>query len=118
MYNPQCTVAKITELRKQKGISATELNKACQLNKNTIATSANSKTGLSAKTLVDISECLDCSTDYLLGREDSPYINTTISESEEMLNKLISVYSEMDIVQKSKLLVLADEILKGGEKNE
>ena len=68
MYNPQLTVDKIKELRIQKGISATELNEACGLNKNTIAMSANSKNGLSAKILLDISEYLQCSVDYLLNK--------------------------------------------------
>ena len=116
MYNPQFTVAKIKELRNKKGISATELNEICGLNKNTISMSANSKNGLSAKTLVDISECLGCSTDYLLGKEDSPY--TTISESDEMLKELISTFSKLETVQKAKLIVLANELLKGGKNDE
>ena len=72
MYNPQLTVDRIREMREVKGISLTELNEACGLNRNTIAVSANSKTGLSAKILTNISEILGCSVDYLLGKTDEP----------------------------------------------
>lgn len=71
MYNPQITVDRIKELRTIKGISLAELNKACGLNKNTITVSANSKTGLSAKILLDVSNFLGCSVDYLLGETDN-----------------------------------------------
>lgn len=62
------TVERIKELKTSNGISLAELNEACGLNKNTIAVSANSKTGLSAKILAEISKYLGCSVDYLLGR--------------------------------------------------
>ncbi|MDE5620782.1 MAG: helix-turn-helix domain-containing protein [Ruminococcus sp.] len=71
MYNPQITVDRIKELRTIKGISLAELNEACGLNKNTITVSANSKTGLSAKILSDVSKFLGCSVDYLLGETDN-----------------------------------------------
>lgn len=72
MYNPQITVDRIKELRTIKGVSLAELNEACGLNKNTITVSANSKTGLSAKILLDVSNFLGCSVDYLLGETDNP----------------------------------------------
>jgi len=75
MYNPQITVDRIKELRTIKGISLAELNEACGLNKNTITVSANSKTGLSAKILSDVSKFLGCSVDYLLGETDNPDIS-------------------------------------------
>ena len=70
MYNPQITVERIRKERKNNNITSVELNCSCGLNKNTIATSANSKMGLSAKILYDIADCLNCSVDYLLGRTD------------------------------------------------
>lgn len=72
MYISQITVDRIKKIREEKGISAAELNKICELSKNTVSTSANSKNGLSAKILFDISKFLDCSVDYLLGRTDNP----------------------------------------------
>ena len=76
MYISQITVDRIKKIREEKGISAAELNKICELSKNTVSTSANSKNGLSAKILFDISKFLDCSVDYLLGRTDNPEIRT------------------------------------------
>ena len=72
MYNPQMTVERINALRSEKNISLNSLNEACNLNKNTIKTSATSKNGLSSAFLYDIANYLDCSVDYLLGRTDSP----------------------------------------------
>jgi len=71
MYNPQLTVDRIKEVRELRGISLAELNEYCGLNRNTIAVSANSKTGLSAKILSNVSEILGCSADYLLGKTDN-----------------------------------------------
>lgn len=75
MYISQITADRIRKIREEKGISATELNRICDLSKNTISVSANSKNGLSAKILFDIAKFLDCSVDYLLGRTDNPNIN-------------------------------------------
>ena len=76
MYNPQITVDRIKQMLEIKGITLAELNEACGLNRNTITVSANSKTGLSAKILSNISEILGCSVDYLLGATDEPHSNT------------------------------------------
>ena len=62
------------------------MNEACGLNKNTIAVSANSKNGLSAKILSDISKILGCSTDYLLGKTDTPNNNESINNQNTTIN--------------------------------
>ena len=86
MYNPQITVERITILRNEKNISLVSLNEACNLNKNTIKMSESSKNGLSAAFLFDISNYLDCSTDYLLGRTDNPNITNSISNTNTTVN--------------------------------
>lgn len=86
MYNPQITVERITILRNEKNISLVSLNEACNLNKNTIKMSETSKNGLSAAFLFDISNYLDCSTDYLLGRTDNPNITNSISNTNTTVN--------------------------------
>ena len=111
MTNTQITAERIKEQTKQKDMSVKKLLENCALGVNTVTKMSNGK-DIVSQNLLKIASCLDVSTDYLLGRTENPKLNLSVSEHNEMLNKLISVYSEMDIVQKSKLLVLADEILK------
>lgn len=84
MYNPQMTAERIKKMLVDSNMTSAKLNEVCSLNKNTIATSANSKNGLSAKILFDIAEQLHCSVDYLLGRTENPQAhknNSTLSVS-------------------------------------
>ena len=143
MYNPQITVDRIKEMRTNSGISLAELNEACGLNKNTIAVSANSKNGLSAKILSDISKILGCSTDYLLGKTDTPNskesinnqnttinggvqavkspvtIGTTLTEIQfdEMTAELIRAFQSMSFVDKMEIMnaVLEKKKMKGNK---
>ncbi|MDE6424703.1 MAG: helix-turn-helix transcriptional regulator [Ruminococcus sp.] len=104
MYNPQITVDRIKELRTMKGISLAELNEACGLNKNTITVSANSKTGLSAKILSDVSKFLGCSVDYLLGETDN---GSNINfQNTERLNDISQ--RDIELLQKINSLTLDD----------
>lgn len=66
MYNPQITVERIKQMLLKRNMSLAELNNLCNLNKNTIAASANSKMGLSASILFSIAKQLNCSVDYLI----------------------------------------------------
>lgn len=128
MYNPQTTVERIKHLRLSNNISLSELNETCNLNKNTIATSANSKMGLSAKILFDIAEKLTCSVDYLLGRTDISELNscTTINQSnvnsdnstvnvstpdiDKDTLELINMIQNLSIVQRAEIILKINEI--------
>lgn len=128
MYNPQTTVERIKYLRLSNNISLSELNETCNLNKNTIATSANSKMGLSAKILFDIAEKLTCSVDYLLGRTDISELNscTTINQSnvnsdnstvnvstpdiDKDTLELINMIQNLSIVQRAEIILKINEI--------
>lgn len=127
MYNPQVTVIRIKELSDNNSLTLKQINETCGLNKNTINLSANSKTGLNAKALFDISDCLNCSVDYLLGRTDNPnitaktYINgensiqavvggaienntVTISATDEMTKEIGLLLSNLTYRQKTDLM--------------
>lgn len=78
MYNAQLTYDRIDEMAKLRGISIGKINEICSLSKNAISNAAKSEYGMKAKNIVLISEILDVSTDYLLGRTDNP---TVLSES-------------------------------------
>lgn len=72
MYNPQTTYLRIKNLAEIRGLSMAQITEKCQINKNTISQSANSHEGMKARKLFDISECLNCSVDYLLGKSEDP----------------------------------------------
>lgn len=74
MYSPQITVKRIKDMISTNRTSLSKINEACGLNRNTITVSANSKTGLNAKALFDVSNQLNCSVDYLLGKTDNPNV--------------------------------------------
>ena len=117
MYNTQITVERIKKERKNNNITSIELNNSCGLNKNTIATSANSKMGLSAKILYDIADYLGCSVDYLLGRTDEAGSPTPsdrqirqldLSGNELTIVKLFEKLSETqqgELIGRAKLMV-------------
>lgn len=76
MYNAQLTYDRIDEMAKLRGISIGKINEMCSLSKNAISNAAKSEFGMKAKNIVLISEILNVSTDYLLGRTDNPNIST------------------------------------------
>lgn len=128
MYNPQVTVEKIKEIRTKNGIKSDELNKLCALNKNTINSSATSKMGLSAKILFDVANCLDCSVDYLLGRTDTPELNSHTSINQSNVNsdnstvnvntstidkdtlELINMINDLSLVQRAEIILKINEM--------
>lgn len=71
-YEPIKTFERIREVRENAGISAEFLNDKCRISKNTIAKSATSPNGLSAKILYAVAKTLGCSADYLLGLSENP----------------------------------------------
>ena len=74
MYNAQLTYDRIDETAKLRGISIGKINEMCSLSKNAISNAAKSEFGMKAKNIVLISEILNVSTDYLLGRTDNPEV--------------------------------------------
>lgn len=67
MYNPQEIALKIKETAKVKKISIKQLLEKCDLNINYISELAKGKQA-SALNISKIADCLEVSTDYLLGR--------------------------------------------------
>ncbi len=72
MYIAKLTYERIVDLSEKKNIKIGEINKICSISKDTLSSAAKSKEGMKAKRLYDISELLDCSVDYLLGKTDNP----------------------------------------------
>lgn len=76
MQNTQIIAERIKERTKQNDISVKKLLEICELGPNTVQ-KLSKGTDLVSQNLVKMADYLDCSTDYLLGRVDTP--NATYS---------------------------------------
>lgn len=76
MQNTQIIAERIKERAKQNDISVKKILEICELGPNTVQ-KLSKGTDLVSQNLVKIADYLDCSTDYLLGRVDTP--NATYS---------------------------------------
>ena len=72
MNNPQLTADEIKKLAKQKNVSISKLLLDCGLNKNALYTMQNSGYYPRVEALIKIADYLECSVDYLLGRNYKP----------------------------------------------
>lgn len=133
MYNAKLTYERITYLSEKNNIKKGTINEVCSISKDTLSASAKSQEGMKAKKLYDISELLDCSVDYLLGRTDNPNahkdqssntvngnynavdnssVTVTTSPLNEHQKALLDVFNSFDPIKQAKLLVYADELSK------
>lgn len=78
MYNATEIASKINELLKEKQLSQKEMLESCQLSKNAISSMMSRGSMLRADNLAKIADYLDCSIDYLMGRNYS-HMATTLS---------------------------------------
>lgn len=113
-YNAVVTSDRIKAKAKEMGITISHLNLVCGLSENTIKRAGKSTEGMKAKNLFMIAETLDCSVDYLLGRTSEPDVHPSHADcsfSEEDI-KLLSLIHSLDLVGKSKVIVMIDEMSK------
>lgn len=71
MYNSQTVKDRINSTIKNRNTSASKVLEMCKFSPNLI-NQMSDKNGLSSFNLAKIADCLDVSTDYLLGRTDEP----------------------------------------------
>ncbi len=99
MYDLQKNIDKILFVTKQRGLSVDQMLKRAELSPSIIA---NMKRGQkpSVDKIQAISEYLNCSVDYLLGRTDNPNINifSCYRTYTDNLNKSI-VIDKLDIIK-------------------
>lgn len=131
MYNAQLTYDRIDEMAKLRGISIGKINEICSLSKNAISNAAKSEYGMKAKNIVLISEILDVSTDYLLGRTDNPEVtynnhalsgdggvavaggnaNITISNQQKEDTELLDLIKSLPLKKRVKIIsMIYDEL--------
>ncbi len=90
MNNPQLTADEIKKLAKQKNVSISKLLLDCGLNKNALYTMQNSGYYPRVEALIKIADYLECSVDYLLGRNYKP-----IDTSNDIEKKLLDVFRQL-----------------------
>ena len=84
MYKSTIVAEKIKQLAKGKGISVKQLLIDCEMGKNSITHMTNGSMP-KGDTLGKVSDYLDCSVDYLLGRTDDPVLH---KPKEEIIAKV------------------------------
>lgn len=131
MYSAQKLKDQIKIIAAQKNILIKQLMSNCDLNINTLSQMTDKK-GLSCFSLAKIADCLDCSVDYLLGRESQRSVSvknvhdnvgvvgqanapvTIHNGTERSLTThekdLIRIYNECDGKKQMKLMQFAYEL--------
>lgn len=80
MYKSTIVAEKIKQLTKSKGISVKQLLIDCEMGKNSITHMTNGSMP-KGDTLGKVSDYLNCSVDYLLGRTDDPVLHKSADEN-------------------------------------
>lgn len=121
MYTAQLTIGRIQSLIKKNGLTQKQVLADCEINENTLKRMTDNK-GISSFYLAKIADKLECSVDYLLGRDDfvnnGNSINTgdihgdhnaTIATSEqnsEIEKEISSILSGLNFREKTELMTL------------
>ena len=108
-------------LRKEKGLSQVQLAEALNVSKACISMIEIGKNDPTANTLLKYADFFQCSTDYLLGREDD-FGNITIHTEKPALlpqdeQKLLDTYRKLDTVNKMHVSAYAEIRLEEQEKS-
>ena len=126
MYTAQLTIERIQSLIKEKGLTQKQVLSECDINENTLKRMTDNK-GISSFYLAKIADKLNCSVDYLLGRDN--YSNngnsintgdingshnatiTTASQNSEIEKEISSILSELTVREKTELMTLIYKFL-------
>lgn len=81
---------RLKRLRVQRGISQVQLANRLEVNTSTISAYENNISSPSARTLIRLSQIFGVSTDYLLGLDESLYINVSgITEDQRLALEIL-----------------------------
>lgn len=90
VYAAQLTIDRIQSLIKEKGFTQKHVLSECGINENTLKRMTDNK-GISSFYLAKIADYLNCSVDYLLGRNDDPN-----SHRRQLANAVNGNYNAVD----------------------
>ena len=108
MYSAEEIAKKINLILKDKGLSQKEMLEACDLNKNTVSSMLYRNSIPRADNLAKIADYLECSVDYLLGRDNPTFVGTPDSLPSPFLTKFL----QLDNKDQNEILALIDYKLK------
>lgn len=133
MYTAKITVDRIQEVLKGKNLVQKTILKKCGISENVLNQMTDNK-GISSFSLAKISDELDCSVDYLLGRTENPQSHKSIAittgdnqnsaignvnsdihiagDLDTLAADLLKVFEKLDSFKKAKLLLYAEELEK------
>ena len=105
MYNSQEIAYRIKLQAKKKGVPVSTLLSSCELGVNTVS-KLSKGTDILSKNLAKISDFLDCSVDYLLGRTDEIGFTDSIG------------YDQLDDIDKAEVRGMIRQMLKADKYKE
>ncbi len=133
MYTAQTTIDRVQKQIKSKELVQKTVLEKCGINENTLKKMTDNK-GISSFSLAKISDELDCSVDYLLGRTENPQSHKSIAittgdnqnsaignvnsdihiagDLDTLAADLLKVFEKLDSFKKAKLLLYAEELEK------
>lgn len=97
MHDSQNVAITIKQLAKAKGISVGKLLSDCGLSKNTLASMQSGGYLPRAETIGRIADYLDCSVDYLLGRENPDGDNSNYYINEETAKTAQEIFENREL---------------------
>lgn len=136
LYTAQTTIDRVQKQIKSKDLIQKAVLEKCGINENTLKKMTDNK-GISSFSLAKISDELDCSVDYLLGRTENPQSHKSIAITtgdikdnnnsvigngnsdiyitgsiDTITADLLKVFEKLDSFKKAKLLLYAEELSK------
>lgn len=114
MYNSQEIAKKIKVRAKEKGIALKDMLAVCELSINTVS-QVSSGRDISARNLSKIADYLDCSVDYLLGRDCQISVNSNIQIThniEESSDNWRKLFSEFTVEELMKIMLILNETIQ------
>ena len=103
MYTAQLTIERIQSLIKEKGLTQKQVLLECGINENTLKRMTDNK-GISSFYLAKIADKLECSVDYLLGRDMYTNEKSSPSELTENEQRMLDIFSELTQTQQGELI--------------
>lgn len=118
MINSQELATSIKREAKSRKVPIGKMLSECGLSVNTLSSMQSGGYFPRLEAIVKIADYLDCSLDYLLGRDENVSLHKNISipfKPTGQLKELEDIYSSLDTAQQSSVLTFAKFLAAGGE---
>ena len=103
---------RIKQLREEKGISQRALAKKIGASAKAVNFWESGKVEPSAKFILALADAFECTTDYILGREDDMGNVNVMRELTEDEKVILNVFSQMEKRERNELIDIARYLIK------